>query len=237
VRQLTTFSHKDRDFTLAELPQPLDLDALAPGSGPWELELGFGKGRYLLRSAEEHPERRYLGIEVVSKYYRLLLGRARRRGLTNLVPVRGEALYLLSSALPRGFADAVHVYFPDPWPKKSHRKRRLFDPQTVDLVLGALCPGGELFFASDFLEYGDLVIDLLRAHPELEVEVLDEPWPDGARTNYEAKFVREGRPIRRLRARFQPTEAGPALHPRGALGIVSALHPNAAEESAEEKIP
>ena len=66
------------------------------------------------------------------------------------------------------------------------------------------------------------MIELLKAHPELEVEVQPGPWPDGARTNYEAKFVREGRPIRRLRARYTPADTGPALHPQGALGIVAA---------------
>lgn len=219
----STFSLVDRDLGLDQIAQPLDLDALVPQAGEWEVELGFGKGRYLLRSAQERPDRRYLGIELVSKYYRLLLTRARRRQLQNLVVVRGEALYLLSTVLPRGFASALHVYFPDPWHKNRHNKRRMFDPETVDLVLGVLRPGGELFFATDYLEYGDLVTDILQSHPDLTVELVEEPWPDGARTNYEAKFITEGRPIRRLRARLAETVDRPALHPEGERGIVAAL--------------
>ena len=218
-----TFSLPGQDFTLDQLDHPLDLDQLLPGSGEWEVELGFGKGRFLLRSALENPDRRFLGIELVSKYYRLLLDRSRRRGLHNLAVVRGEALYLLATVLPKGFASRLHVYFPDPWHKAKHNKRRMFDPETLDLMLGLLRPDGELLFASDYLEYGDLVIEMLENHPNLDVEQIHEPWPDGARTNYEAKFMREGRPIRRLRARRKPQPAPLGdVHPRGEAGILAA---------------
>ena len=100
--------------SLAELPAPLPLDELVPGPGPWEVELGFGKGRYLLARAQAEPARRFLGVEVVSKYFRLLTERARRRGLANLLTVRAEALYALAALLPRSFAAAVHIYFPNP---------------------------------------------------------------------------------------------------------------------------
>ena len=213
-----------REHALRELGEPLPLGPLA-GSGPWEVELGFGKGRYLLRSAAAHPKRRYLGIELAAKYYRIADRRASRHGLRNLVLLRGEALYLLAAVLPRAFAEAVHVYFPDPWPRKRHHKRRLFDPETVDLVLGLLAPGGTLSFATDFLEYGERVAEMLERQPTLEVERLGTPWPDGARTNYEAKYMTEGRPILRLRAR-PLADADPALlHPDGANGVVSAVAP------------
>ena len=113
--------------------------------------------------------------------------------------VRGEALFLLATVLPPAFASVVHVYFPDPWPKQRHQKRRLFDPETVDLVLGILAPGATLNFASDFIEYGELVESILRAVPSLSVERLTGGWPEGPRTHYEAKYVDEGRPIVRLR--------------------------------------
>ncbi len=216
------FAAGERETAFAELPQPLGLETLLPGDGPWEVELGFGKGRYLLRRAQEAPERRFLGIEVVSKYYRMLRDRGRRHGAENLLLIRGEALYLLSACLPRGFASAVHVYFPDPWPKSRHHKRRLFDPETVDLVLGALRPGGELFFATDFLDYGELVAKILADFPGLSIERRAEPWPDGARTNYEAKFITAGRPILRLHGRLAEGAEPGALHPRGEPGILAA---------------
>jgi len=149
------------DYALAQLAAPLPIADLTPGGGPWEVEIGFGKGRYLLRRCLEHPERRFAGIEQVAEYHRRFVSRARRRGAPNWLALRGEALYLLASVLPRGFAAAVHVYFPDPWPKARHHKRRLFDAETVDLVIGLLAPGGRLYFATDFLDYGELVLELL----------------------------------------------------------------------------
>ena len=229
MRPPVRVSRAGREQRIRDLPRGWGLDPkleeLIEGSGPWELEIGFGKGRYLLRSAADHPERRFLGIEVVSKYYRLVKDRGRRHGLDNLAVIRGEALYLLSTQFPRAFADKLHIYFPDPWPKIKHRRRRLLDPETVDLVLGTLRPGGELDFATDFLEYGEKVWNLLDSHPDLELTRHDEPWPDGARTNYEAKFLREGRPILRLTARLDPKATPGTLHPRGRTRITNAIAP------------
>ena len=219
------FATGERQWQLGELRQPLSLDELVPGDGEWEVEIGFGTGRYLLTRALEVPGRRYLGIEVVSKYFRLLLGRARRQGVANLLLARGEALYLLSAVLPAAFASVLHVYFPDPWPKARHHKRRLFDPETVDLVLGTLRPGGELCFATDFIEYGERVAEILESHPDLAVEPHPDPWPDGARTNWEAKYMAEGRSILRLRARLaQDAEPG-SFHPDGRAGVLAATAP------------
>ncbi len=217
---------------LAGLASPLPLDALVPGDGPWELELGFGKGRYLLRRALEEPSRRFLGVEIAAEYYRLLAGRAAKRGAGNLLAFRGEALFLLQAVLPQAFAQAVHVYFPDPWPKTRHQKRRLFDPETVDLVLKALVPGGRLFFATDFLAYGELVAELLGAHPSLRVERLEGGWPEGPRTNFEAKYVAEGRSFVRLVATLS---GPPETHPAGRQSLLVGVSPEttvAAEEAA-----
>jgi tRNA (guanine-N7-)-methyltransferase len=219
-------------LALADLAAPLPLDDLIPGAGsgagPWEVEIGFGKGKYLLSRAIASPERRFLGIEVAAEYHRLFAGRARRRGLSNWVAIRGEALYLASAVLPRAFALAVHVYFPDPWPKSRHQKRRLFDPETVDLVLGLLRPGGRLSFATDFLAYGEEVAALLAGWPGVEVERC-AAWPEGPRTHYEAKYEAEGRPIIRIEARLEARiearlearlEAPAILHPHGAAAVV-----------------
>lgn len=210
------------DRRLDEVEVPLNLDAVVPGSGPWEVEIGFGKGRYLLERAAAEPGGRFLGIEIASRYHGIFVHRARRRHLVNWLALQGEAAYLMSTVLPRGFARAVHVYFPDPWPKSRHHKRRLFEPESVDLVLGLLAPGGRLFFATDFLEYGELVLEILRGVPGLAVERRGEPWPEGPRTNYEAKYVAEGRPILRLEAAVAERARVRALHPQGAVGVLSA---------------
>lgn len=242
-----------RDFHLDALQAPVDRHELdrfverAAGSGdsdlaaavsppPWEVEIGFGKGRYLLARAQAEPDCRFLGIEIATRYWRILTRRARRSGLANLTTIRGEALYALSGVLPRRFARAVHVYHPDPWPKAKHHKRRLFDPETVDLVLGLLQPGGSLSFGTDFIEYGELVAEILEDFPGLTVRRLDGGWPGGARTNYEAKYIEEGRPILRLVATLDaPPDGGgatddPVLHPAGALGLVDAWRPPEDEE-------
>ena len=211
-----------RSFGLGELPVPLELGELIPGRNDWEVEIGFGKGRYLLRRACEKPEAGFVGVEVASAYYRLASKRAQRRHLENIVLIRGEALYLLSASLPVEFASAVHVYFPDPWPKARHQKRRLFDAETVDLVLGLLNPGGYLYFATDHLDYGAVVYDILKEHPAVDVKVIEEIWPDGARTNYEAKYIKEGRPILRLEILRRAEVAADLLHPQGYSGVTSA---------------
>lgn len=221
--QPVAVSVQGRQAALPELSAPLSLDALVPGEGPWEIEIGFGKGRYLLSRAEDRPELRFLGIEMARAYYRLACRRMERRSLHNLALVHGEALFVLAAVLPSGFASAVHVYFPDPWPKLRHHKRRLFDPETVDLVLRLLRPGGYLFFATDHLEYGGVVQEILESHPQTRVSEQSGPWPDGARTNYEAKYEAEGRPILRLEVLWQAAEEQGSLHPVGEPGIVAAV--------------
>jgi tRNA (guanine-N7-)-methyltransferase len=213
---------RGEEAQLQSYREALPPDGSLAGTGAWEVELGFGKGRYLLRRAAEDPERRFLGVEIAAQYYRLARDRAGRRGIDNLVLIRGEAVYLLATHLGAGWADHVHVYFPDPWPKDRHHKRRLFDPETVDLVLGLLKPDGRLYFASDHLDYAGLVRELLAAHPAVELEVVAEGWPEGPRTNYEAKFVEEGRPIVRLVAGLRPGATEELLHPAGRAGVLAA---------------
>ena len=208
-----TVSTAGEDLPLQRVGAPIALDALVPGGGKreWEVEIGVGKGRYLLDRAAAEPEAAFLGIEVARKYQRILVRRARRRGLGNLAAIHGEALGVLATALPRRFAGAVHVYFPDPWPKARHHRRRLFDPDSLDLVLDLLAPDGALYFATDHVEYGEVVEEILRSSPDLDVRVHPGPWPGGARTNYEAKYEKEGRPIRRLVARLGTDR--PGIHP------------------------
>ena len=150
----------------------------------------------------------------------MFVERARRTAPANWLALRGDALYLLSAVLPRSFAQVVHVYFPDPWPKSRHQKRRLFDPETVDLVVGLLADGGRLYFATDFLSYGEQVHDLLTGYPGLTV-LRRGPWDEGPRTSYESKYLIEGRPILRLEATWNAPGAAP-LHPAGAPAVLAA---------------
>ncbi|MEA2195823.1 MAG: tRNA (guanine-N7-)-methyltransferase [Solirubrobacteraceae bacterium] len=224
--QPATISTAAGDRTLATVPAPLPLDELVPASqgNEWEVEIGFGKGRYLLRrSREEADRRRFLGLEVAGEYHGLFAGRARRHGLANWMAIRGDALYLACAVLPAGFASALHVYFPDPWPKVRHHKRRLFDPETVDLVFRLLRRGGRFSFATDFLDYGERVVEILSGYPALRFSRRDRPWDEGPRTNYEAKYEIEGRPILRLEGVLEVDGRDAPLHPLGARAVLAAI--------------
>lgn len=218
----TLVSLSRNELDLAHLAVPLQLEELLAGDGPWEVEIGFGKGRFLLRRASAETGGRFLGIEVARKYYRLAQKRMRKQGLGNVILIAGEALYLLSVALPAAFASVVHVYFPDPWPKSRHQKRRLFDPESVDLVIGLLRPGGRLYFATDHLEYGDLVAEILGSHPAITVSTRQGLWEDGPRTNYEAKYERERRPIVRLEATRSGEAGDDLIHPLTRRSLLAA---------------
>jgi len=176
--------------------------------------------------AQQEPEGRFLGLEMAGKYYGILRDRSARRGLRNLLVVRAEASLLLATILPREFASELHVYFPDPWPKSRHHRRRLFDPSNVDLLLAILRPGGRLFVATDHVDYGEVIEASLLGHPSLEIERREEVWEEGPRTNYEAKYVEEGRPILRLEGR----RVGPAsAHPLADAQLAAAWGILAAE--------
>ncbi len=214
-----------RESELVSEPSPLPRERFLPPVGPLEIELGFGKGRYLLGRAAAERDRAFVGVEVASRYYRLVRDRAAARGLDNVTLLRGEAVFLMATTLEPRQAEAVHVYHPDPWPKDRHSKRRLFDPETVDLVLGLLAPGGRLFFATDHVDYGAAVAELLAAHPAVDTRSV-AGWPGGPRTNYEAKFVARGEPIVRLIATRTP-DGDEMLHPRGRSGVLAAPRPTA----------
>ena len=225
--QPATIATADGDRTLATVAAPLPLAELVPSGpaspeAPWEVEIGFGKGRYLLRRSREDAGRRFLGLEVAGEYHGIFVDRARRHGLANWLAIRGDALYLACAVLPAGFASALHVYFPDPWPKIRHHKRRLFDPETVDLVFRLLRRGGRFSFATDFLDYGETVAEILSSYPALRFTRRDRPWDEGPRTNYEAKYEREGRPILRLEGVLEVDGADAPLHARGKRAVLAA---------------
>jgi tRNA (guanine-N7-)-methyltransferase len=216
-----------REIGPAELESELDRRRRA--GARLEVEIGFGKGRYLLGRAAAEPEVTFVGIESATLYWQETTRRAQRRGLGNLITLCGDALYVLAVCLERESASAVHVYFPDPWPKSRHHRRRLLDPSTVDLVFGVLAPGATLCFATDHAEYGAAVCEVLERYPVVGVERLDGPWPDGWRTHYETKYEAEGRPILRLMVTRRAPAGAPLLHPDGAAAIAAGAIERAVE--------
>ena len=114
-------------YTLPSIVERIDLAKLFPTAQPLEVELGSGDGSFLAEYARLHPERNFIGVERLLGRIRKLDRKSRRMGLTNLRGVRIESSYFLEYLLPPGSAVALHVYFPDPWPKRKHRRHRLIN--------------------------------------------------------------------------------------------------------------
>lgn len=138
--------------------------ALAAGK-PLEIELGYGRGDFLLDRAQRYPDRLFLGYEVKTKATRLCLARIERMKLANLWLSDDDCRFNLPRVTSDGTVDAFHILFPDPWWKEQHKVRRLFSPPFVDLLAEKLRSGGLLFFKSDVQEYGELVRYLVEQHP------------------------------------------------------------------------
>ena len=173
---------------------------LAPGL--LEVEIGSGKGGLLLARARANPTVRLLGIEWASKYYRSCADRMARWGLRNVRVMRTDAKHFFLHHLAGACVSVLHVYHPDPWPKARHHKRRLIDAAFVSAVERVLQPGGRWFIQTDHAEYFEIIKESVAAADRL-VEI---PWddslvadnPDWEGTNFEVKYVREGRAIYRV---------------------------------------
>jgi tRNA (guanine-N7-)-methyltransferase len=181
----------------------------APGFSDWprifgndfpvEVEVGFGKGLFLVTAAQACPTVNFLGIEILRKYQLYTATRLAKRGLGNVRLVKADAREFLRDRVPPASLQAIHVYFPDPWWKKRHLKRRLFNADFAAQCERTLRPGGRLSVASDVEAYFSLITDLLQQHTRfqpLPSADLKQPAHDlDYLTNFERKYRKEGRPI------------------------------------------
>ncbi len=165
---------------------------------PVEIEIGFGKGGFLVASSQAYPGRNYLGVETAAKMVEYAAGRLAKRDVTNVRLVCGDAHYTIARAVPERSVSTIHIYFPDPWPKKRHRKRRLLTGEFLPVLAGTLIPGGKIQFATDFQNYFEETVELFASCPAFCARNSNE-WidtrPAECITNYETKYRREGRPI------------------------------------------
>nr|WP_232019233.1 tRNA (guanosine(46)-N7)-methyltransferase TrmB [Sulfuritortus calidifontis] len=154
-------------FLLPYRVEPLDLDAAFGRSAPKILEIGFGMGDSTAKIAAAHPEIDYLGIEVHTPGVGALLKRIGEQNLTNLRLIQHDAVEVLQHMIPDASLDGCHIFFPDPWHKKRHHKRRLIQPGFVALLVKKLKPGAYLHLATDWQDYAEQMLAVLSAEPDL----------------------------------------------------------------------
>jgi tRNA (guanine-N7-)-methyltransferase len=195
-------THQDIAVDLDKYNSPMDLDDLFAVSAPVEIEIGSGKGTFLLNQARQHQHINYLGIEWANKYYLYSVDRIRRWQLTNAKFLHADAREFIGRFVKDQAINAFHVYFPDPWPKKRHHKRRFFAVDNILQVIRCLTDNGQLRIATDHAEYFEVICEVFKdpkitCHLEqidfLAAEVADAGEWVG--TNFERKYIKEGRKI------------------------------------------
>lgn len=191
-RHLYTFGQSD------EFPA---IGQLFSRSAPLEIEIGSGKGLFLTQAAADRPETNFVGIEIARKYAVAIAARLARKGLDNAVAINGDALRYFRERLPEASVAAVHVYFPDPWWKKRHRKRRVMNETFVRDIERVLVPGGRLHFWTDVEEYFHSTIDLIHSVSRLAgpIEVVERAAEHDLdyRTHFERRMRMHGEPVYR----------------------------------------
>ncbi len=184
------------DVDLNSITIPLEWGELFSRDAPIALEIGPGKGAFLLDLAALQAERNYLAVECAPKYHRLTCERTARRGITNVRLLQTTAEDLLFRLLPPRTISRLFVLFPDPWPKKRHHKRRLFKPEVVSAFAKALVPGGPLLVKSDHPDYSNVIEDALKSCAHLEPIDVTKAFDGLPFTGFERKYIVEGRTIR-----------------------------------------
>jgi tRNA (guanine-N7-)-methyltransferase len=155
-------------FCIAFSGERLDLDRAFGRQAPRVLEIGFGMGEATASIAQAHPEIDYVGVEVHTPGVGSLLRRLAALGLTNVRIIQHDAVEVVEHMIGDRTLDGVHVFFPDPWPKKRHHKRRLIQPAFVELLTGKLKTGAILHVATDWEDYAQHALAVLSAEPLLE---------------------------------------------------------------------
>jgi len=175
----------------------LDFAELFGNRNPVVLEVGSGKGRFLIASAIERPGLNFIGIEKSLHYYRVIRDRVTKRGLRNVRLINHDAFLILQKMINDNSISEIYMYFPDPWPKRREQKRRIIRPEALTEMRRVLVDGGSGIYVTDHREYFDAAAPLIAQFFRSETRI---PGPsDPPRTNYEAKYRAEGREIYEVR--------------------------------------
>jgi tRNA (guanine-N7-)-methyltransferase len=171
--------------TLAEVPVDGALTSVFDTVRPVQLDIGCGRGLFLVNSAERSPEVNWLGLELDYTEGRRTARRLEKRRLENARVVGGDAREFLQTRLPPGCISIAHVYFPDPWWKRKHKKRRLFNDQFADLLAQVVMAGGEVHSWTDVEDYYTVISGLMNHHPSFE----PLPLPDLAAPSHDMDYL------------------------------------------------
>ncbi len=180
-----------------KLPRPLSWETVFGNNHPVELEIGTGKGTFLTDQAKARPEVNFFGIEWARWFWRYASDRLRRNDCLNSRMVRADAGFFFREFVPPESLSVIHVYFPDPWPKKRHHKRRLIQEGFLPLLNQALQSGGRLQIVTDHQDYFEQIERVVKGST---LQVIEYNRPGSAAdgefvgTNFERKYRREGRP-------------------------------------------
>jgi len=189
-----------------ELTGPADFEHIFGRKAPVHIEIGSGKGTFLLAQAGAGPEVNFLGTEWANKYYRYAVDRIGRWGLANVRIIRTDAALFLAEHVPDSSVDCFHIYFPDPWPKKRHHKRRFVSEPNMEQMLRCLKAGGVIRIATDHADYFEQIEEVIKANSEM-LETIEFTPAAGAEdgeltgTNYERKYIKDKRDIHTIAVR------------------------------------
>jgi tRNA (guanine-N7-)-methyltransferase len=191
--QRQAFSRLWPRFGIDYPSEPLDPASLFDQPAPLYLEIGFGNGESLLNMARQHPDRHYLGIEVHRPGVGHLLLELERAGLDNVRVLRHDAMEILEQALPDACLAGLYLFFPDPWPKKKHRKRRIVQEKFLQQAARVIRPGGFIHMATDWEHYAQQMQRLLEDSTAFENSVADGDFAPRAADRTLTRFEQRGR--------------------------------------------
>ena len=195
LEEYPSVSLKPEDFN-----KRVDFVEIFGRRGPVHIEIGSGKGTFLLNQATSQPADNFLGIEWARKYYRYSVDRIGRWGLKNVRIIRTDAAVFLANFIDDSSVDCFHIYFPDPWPKKRHHKRRFISDVNLENLLRCLRTGGQLKIATDHADYFQVIQELINNNKQRleEVQFLPTAGADTGEwvgTNFERKYIKDQRAI------------------------------------------
>jgi len=198
---MNTLTASEIALGLADLTRPLDFGQMFQREAPVELEIGSGRGDFLISYAKLHCNVNLVGIERKLVIVRRAANKISRANIGNVRLLCGEVFYLLQHYFPPQSLHAIHCYFPDPWPKKRHAKRRLFQPGVLDVFARVLKPSAKVYIRTDVASYFDVIRQLFSEDPRY-IPIDPDPAILQCLTGFERRFIQNGKPIYRLSYQF-----------------------------------